>query len=202
MSFGKNDNKKCILFLIKRGIFIQIYMKKILKNENFIFLHSISFFYCTYYSEVSTVFFFILTREITETVSNRIRYGPIKSFFSHFWFFISIFFLSFYSFFFFRLYILSFYHSFYFDEILFKISSLFLIFQFFFWNITIYYSIYFLKLKLFYLNILKMSCILFYLYIVRMKHLNHINRNIIRGKNMKFCFKKVKNKFYWYNIYT
>lgn len=34
-------------------------------------------------------FFFILTREITETVDNRIRHGSIKSFFSHFWFFIS-----------------------------------------------------------------------------------------------------------------
>lgn len=146
-------------------------------------------------------FFFILTREITETVSNRIRYGPIKSFFSHFWFFISIFFLSFYSFFFLFVFI--------FCHFITRFTWNFIQNQFtffnisiFFWNITIYYSIYFLKLKLFYLNILKMSCILFYLYIVRMKHLNHINRNIIRGKNMKFCFKKVKNKFYWYNIYT
>lgn len=106
MSFGKNDNKKCILFLIKRGIFIQIYMKKILKNENFIFLKILYFFILFHFSVAPIIlkyrpfFFFILTREITETVSNRIRYGPIKSFFSHFWFFISIFFLSFYSFFF------------------------------------------------------------------------------------------------------
>lgn len=81
----------------------------------------------------SIVFFFILIREITQTVSNRIRYGPIKSFFSHFdslshnFFFPSFLFV----FFSFRLYISSFYHSFYFDEILFKINSLFLIFQFF-----------------------------------------------------------------------
>lgn len=129
--------KKCILFLIKRGIFIQIYMKKILENGNFIFLKILYFFILFHFSIVPIIlkyrFFFILIREITQTVSNRIRYGPIKSFFSHFDSLShNFFFFPFYSFFFsFRLYISSFYHSFYFDEILFKINSLFLIFQFF-----------------------------------------------------------------------
>ena len=131
--------KKCILFLIKRGIFIQIYMKKILDNGNFIFLKILYFFILFHFSIVPIIlkyrfFFFILIREITQTVSNRIRYGPIKSFFSHFDslshnFFFPSFLFVFFSFL--RLYISSFYHSFYFDEILFKINSLFLIFQFF-----------------------------------------------------------------------
>lgn len=98
------------------------------------YISSFYFIFLLYLLFWSIVFFFILIREITQTVSNRIRYGPIKSFFSHFDslshnFFFPSFLFVFFSFL--RLYISSFYHSFYFDEILFKINSLFLIFQFF-----------------------------------------------------------------------
>lgn len=87
-------NKKNVFFLAKRGISIQIYMKRILKNGNV----EILYFFILFHFSVALIilkyrsfffFFFFLTREITETVDNRIRHGSIKSFFSHFWFFIS-----------------------------------------------------------------------------------------------------------------